>query len=462
MLSMENNPKRDEEAKAAAAAAMVMHDRIPQLPDSIVHNILSLLPPKDAARTSILSKACHHLYSTSPFLAFEVGFKNPDYIITPNEYKEKLDLVDKCLQRHLLQNPNMRAFKMSISFPYTKSLATCLHKWVTIALARNIDELNLDVTSTTQFYILPMSVPIANTLKVVSLSYCKLQNNCLGKLPQLQKLSLHRVYIEEDNQFFENLDFHCPSIEDLKLSLCQGLNRLHLGSTLLRLKNVHLDAAFDLKSIEIKAPNIHRFSFCGQGFSSFQHNLSACTVLQTLELRETLITDQAFQELMTQLPSLEVLGLHSCSILNRIKISSPKLSRLVVHQCLGLSVTELDTPNLLSIHYAGYKMPFIFMNTPHLRNVDIEFWLQSLQLSNLDKLKNFLLQSSHSKDFKLVMFYHHNSKPIFIQKKLSDNLSPLYHLKDFNPIVYITSRTNADFIQYLCEVQSDSLICALT
>ncbi|MED6186519.1 hypothetical protein PIB30_067416, partial [Stylosanthes scabra] len=46
-------------------------DRISDLPKIILHDILSRLPDKDVARTSVLSKAWHETWSTFPILTFD-------------------------------------------------------------------------------------------------------------------------------------------------------------------------------------------------------------------------------------------------------------------------------------------------------------------------------------------------------------------------------------------------------
>ena len=44
--------------------------QIENLPDIVLHDILSRLPEKDAARTSVLSKKWAEIWSTFPILSF--------------------------------------------------------------------------------------------------------------------------------------------------------------------------------------------------------------------------------------------------------------------------------------------------------------------------------------------------------------------------------------------------------
>ncbi|MFS7993933.1 putative leucine-rich repeat domain superfamily, F-box-like domain superfamily [Helianthus anomalus] len=101
-------------------------DRISQLPDFIVHHIISFLKtPKDLVRMSVLSKTWLHLTSSFPILDFNIGdFRSRESFFNYVEYTTSrfchqnlpahslrlvkflrdpadLDIVDRCLERVL-------------------------------------------------------------------------------------------------------------------------------------------------------------------------------------------------------------------------------------------------------------------------------------------------------------------------------------------------------------------------
>ncbi|PSR93170.1 F-box/FBD/LRR-repeat protein [Actinidia chinensis var. chinensis] len=460
-------------------------DRISQLPDSIVHGILTLLPPKEAARTSILSKAWNHMCSTNPFMAFDLSylFNNDDHYM---EEVDWLDRVDWCVQRRLQQNPNAHALKMSMAYYELSSdlLSARVARWVDIALLTSIEKLDLLVYKKTysdnKFYLWP-SVLISKSLRELRLRKCSLNGDFHVKLPQLQILSLEYVSIQ-DVQFFKNLSIGCPAIVDLEIHKCIWETRQRpSGQTLLQLKHLQLEMCLlQLKhlqlemrsrscshSLEIKAPNLSTFWFHGQTCQCKPSEISLpdSVGLRTLELHSAKINNETFQKLMNRNPGLEVLELHNCVISSKFRISSQKLRKLVLVLCPNLSAVEIDATNLLSVTHYYCPMTLNFMATysyhHRLKEVNIQFLLKTVDLRRLQNLKDFLMKSSHSEDFKLVA-YLPNSEDMFIHEKLSDVLvSPLYHLKDLEPIILVTSMSYTNLLGHILDKRAKtvSVVC---
>ena len=212
-------------AEKKSSSYLATMDCISQLPDSIVHGILTCLPPKEAALTSILSKVWHRMCSTNTFTAFDLSYlcnNDDDYEEEEEEYW--LDRVDWCVQRRLLQNPNAHALKMSIAYYDLSSdlFSARVARWVDIALLTSIEKLDLLVHKKTysdnKFYLQP-SILVSKSLRELRLRECTLNGNFHVKLPQLQILSLEYVSIQ-DAQFFKNLAIGCPAIVDLEISKC--------------------------------------------------------------------------------------------------------------------------------------------------------------------------------------------------------------------------------------------------
>ncbi|KAI8566161.1 hypothetical protein RHMOL_Rhmol02G0018200 [Rhododendron molle] len=137
-----------------------------------------------------------------------------------------------------------------------------------------------------------------------------------------------------------------------------------------------------------------------------------------------------------------VLGAKSITVLklSRLKISSQKLKQLVLKECKKSLVTEIDTPNLVSVEHTCHLryLCFNYINTSHLREVHLEFKLASHDIGWFTKLKDFLTSFPYSENFRAVVVC---SKNVSIHEKLREFfLPPLYNLKDLNPQIIISSR----------------------
>ncbi|GJV81669.1 F-box/LRR-repeat protein [Tanacetum coccineum] len=95
------------------------------VPPELLHHIQSLLPLKEAARTSLLSKAWLNTWSTIPALRFREFVNLPD-MIQQMMYR---NLVNRTLLRYLHDNIPITRFKLQMSVDGDKS-ALSLEKWI--------------------------------------------------------------------------------------------------------------------------------------------------------------------------------------------------------------------------------------------------------------------------------------------------------------------------------------------
>ncbi|KAE9465707.1 hypothetical protein C3L33_02414, partial [Rhododendron williamsianum] len=395
-------------------------DRISQLPEPIIHHILSFLPTEDAVCTNVLSKTWHSMWSTFPVFDFRLvdgkyfakhGIEDWDAETSKDEF---LSFVEESLKRRLVQDFNIDKFQMYIIFSSLKSLTPWMDRWLTIITERNVKELVL-IVHCTGHYSLPSVVLGAKSIYVLRLSNCNLNLNVADgiiKFSQLRELQLREMHVDE--WMIQTFTSSCPLIESLELSSCRGLNSLCLPSSLLQLSKI---------------------------------NLVACSKsLRKLSLLSATMTEEEFQNLMSLTPSVEVLELYYLGRCSRIMISSQNLKRLVLKACKKWLVAEIDTPNLLSVEHTCYQryLSFNYINASHLREVDLEFCLASHDIVWFTKLKELLTSFTHSENFSVVVLC---SKNVSIHAKLRELLLlPLYTLVDLNPQVIISSKTFTELV----------------
>nr|XP_011463345.1 PREDICTED: uncharacterized protein LOC101299670 isoform X1 [Fragaria vesca subsp. vesca] len=415
-------------------------DYISQLPEAVIHHILSLIRcRKGAARTSVLSKRWRDVWTTFSVLTFDQRkFQKPEHVQDKRKNEMFKDFIDRSLLSHLEKNLNIRKFELHLT-SYDQEMARGLEHWVGLATENNIiKELGLHIhTRGRNVYNFPRKAFASDTLTGLRLQSCKLDPSCAIKLPHLQKLYLRDCNV--DKQRMQNIISSCPLIEDLRLICCTGLKFLQLLG-LLKLDRVEVHHCRGLKKIEVKAANLQTFWYCGKNRTACKLILSGCESLKRFTLEDKKMTDNQFRELFFGFPLLEKLDLSNCLKLKDIRIASHRLNRLVLRGCVNLQGVEIDTPNLLSFEYQGdknQKMPFSFLNPICLKEAKLSFGSASAGQLKFDhnkdepiwfkKLRDFLGKFDHNRGVKLVV---HTIKNVIIYEDLREmSLPPVCGLK---------------------------------
>ncbi|KAL3634946.1 hypothetical protein CASFOL_022000 [Castilleja foliolosa] len=326
-------------------SAITIH-RLSQLPQPILHNILSLLSQKDAVRTSVLSKSWRYLWH---------GRLNVElYDNCFARKKEFWSFVDKTLQRYLDQNLSLQKFLVCI-FHCDVDLVL-LQKWIPVLIMNmGVRSLNLITTS---FFSLPLVIFQSESLVELHLQLCDLKilestNNVM--LNNLLTLRLH--YLDITDEIFEKIISGCPLIENLDLLYCFFLKSIKLRKH----RNIKNFACITLKEIiiEIEEPHILESFYiencCSDWFlrhrnTHFPHLKSLN--LNSVQLPETLNNFSSF------FPCLNELILDSCPGLKEFRLLSSSIKRLTIRTDRvnpGKRINAfIDTPNILYFEYSGH------------------------------------------------------------------------------------------------------------
>ncbi|XP_059457266.1 putative F-box/FBD/LRR-repeat protein At1g78840 isoform X2 [Corylus avellana] len=426
-------------------------DQISQLPGHIIHYILSLLHnAKDAARTSILSKRWRDIWTSLSILKFDQRKiqEQEGYLDTRNKEKAFKDFVDNSLKSHLQRKLSIHKLVLYIT-SCDLELARNLDRWINVAIENNMKELDLHVVGKVLFYSLPQTIFAATTMTGLRLCGCGLLSLGDIKLPQLQKLYLRDLFV--DQQTIEDLISSCPLIEDLRFIRCTGLKDLQV-SGLLKLDRFEVHLCHEPKNIEVKVPNLQTFWYCGKKSTPCQIDLVACVRLKSLTLVDANMTDEMFQDLFASFPLLDKLDLSKCNKLKNITISSIRLKRLALRGCTNLIEADIDTPNLSSFEYKGNKMPISFPNPLCLKEAKLSFdpvyrASNELRLEKADvlwfgRLREFLSKFNNCNGLKLVV---HSKKIEIIRQSMSfedllDHLLRTWHPETLSIVSSSSSR----------------------
>ncbi|WJX76208.1 hypothetical protein P8452_59649 [Trifolium repens] len=204
-------------------------DRIGSLPDSILHHILSFLPTKSAASTTILSKRWNPLWLSIPTLHFDdTPFK--DFISFRHFISSVFLLRDITLP--------IQSFHLKCSKQHSN--AQDINRFIHAAVQRRgIEELDLKMFGMVSLKVkLPASIFSCKTLVVLNLRGVKLNDlsQVFVDLPRLKTLHLYCVVFKH-HQYIPKFLSRCPILEELHIKDVLLPVRVAASHTLILLKN---------------------------------------------------------------------------------------------------------------------------------------------------------------------------------------------------------------------------------
>ena len=365
---------------------------ISQLPDHIIHHILSFLSTPEVVRLSVLSKAWHRIFNSFPI--FE--FSSSSFAKTSDSSFEFIIFVYKSLLLQCHQYRSIPKFQFSFTqdrwrpYVYSKYLPSpceldkLISRCIEIGTRKGVKELSI-YFSITGYYRLPEAVLSVKELVVCSLGGCIFDGAI--NWPSLRELSLKEVQIC-DQRIINNLFFTCPLIEKFSLVECFGLKYLHL-SGLRKLKKVKVKSGYPhMEKIEIDVVSLHTFSYSAHHYMKTDIDLTSCKNLEVFKFKGYNITEDMIQYLNRNFPALKVLVLHGERLhVQRIEISIPLLEKLnlIVAQISAVEAI-INTPRLRSFKCVMHKIPSLFyLNS--LQEVTLELFVD---LNNIKHGESFL------------------------------------------------------------------------
>ncbi|KAL3634861.1 hypothetical protein CASFOL_021915 [Castilleja foliolosa] len=363
--------------------SVIAMDRLSQLPQPILHSILSLLPQKDAIQTCVLSKSWRYLWHGR----LNVEFDEVDHRLN----KEFWSFVDKTLQRYLDQNLSLRKFLVYIIYEVDLVL---LQKWIPLLIMNmGVRSLSLTFPWSIEAYPLPLAVFQSESLVELHLQRCDLKlikstDNVMFK--NLQTLSLH--YVDITDEIFQKIISGCPLIENLDLVNCRGLKSIKLRKhhkikgfcckvnvpLIIEIEDLH-----PLESVRIQ--NFSRDWFLPHKNVHFPH-------LKSLDLYRVQLPADIFDNFSSFFPCLNELILNGCKGLKEFLLLSYSIKRLIVKMDYGDRIKAfIDTPNILYFEYSGHGfLPSIkFATTSNEWKSEISLWYK-LKRSDKDATSWFL------------------------------------------------------------------------
>ena len=232
-------------------------DRISQLPENSIHHILFLMPPKDAARTSSLSKTWRQAWNSLP--RAEKFIKSVDEaLLTLREHK-------KIIQSFSL---NMRLCSSIYD--------SCIDNWIELVNRNHIQTLDLEIRSLIfmkkylefsyifygQKYVLPQKTFSAESLVKLSLTGCKLESDYFSDNMRpicLRELTLR--YMEIDTHTITKILRCCRLLEVFVLKFCMYVRSIvrRINVPIVKFPKLKKAKLYGISWISVEAPNLEVF-----------------------------------------------------------------------------------------------------------------------------------------------------------------------------------------------------------
>ncbi|KAL3529666.1 hypothetical protein ACH5RR_008988 [Cinchona calisaya] len=235
-------------------------DLTSELPGEILCYILSLLPLREAARTSILGRNWRCLWRSSLNLNFD--FMNMSGKNEPFHGKREADLVKKrerrfvaWVDRLLELHDGSKIKSCKIDYPLHTWYHANVDHWIQKIAAQGVEKLHIKVAHYTKCYEFPCRlltrVETLSFLRHLTLDYCRFNLphdfSCLGNLISLSFANSHLTQ--------DNIDsiFNCTKLESFSMKACLFPHiRMKIASKCDHLKLKHLSITFCYNPEEVE------------------------------------------------------------------------------------------------------------------------------------------------------------------------------------------------------------------
>lgn len=337
----------------------------------------------------------------------------------PRRSKEILTSLEPALLNRQRKTLSIKKFSLELDLINPPENASLAGRCLDLAIKSEVKELVL-VHWRRERCNLPEIVFYAESLAVLELSYCKLQQPSENvKLFSLRRLALREACA--DDQVIAGLISGCPLIEYLEIRSCEGLESLELVN-LSNLNEIILVTTSDIKRVEIRALNVRALTVHQTALFPIEINVSSCKNLKCLTFHFLPIEDEWLCNGISKFPLLEYLSITKCDRLKNIRISSPCLKTLILECCDKLIQVEIETPSLSIFKYHGDLISF---SSDALSLTEASLCFSSHYMVNIEWLVEYIeILAMFQKFSKVLNLQCRNGENVTVPQELRQTQSP--------------------------------------
>ncbi|GJN32646.1 hypothetical protein PR202_gb21164 [Eleusine coracana subsp. coracana] len=229
-------------------------DRISELPDDLLVQILVLLPIVEAVRTCVLSHRWRHVWTRLPRLDFDDDEDAPDVLSFPELIAAAI--VNYAADVHL---PDV---SVSLSYRYEFSEAVSIAASAFLAADRVLSTFDLFLfhDEEDELAVLqapPLYMPCFPLVKELSFTFSgvNLWMPYIGTFYHLTKMYIFGVrFTEEGYGLHDAVSWRCPCLQNLELHMIKGLEKVFLISQ--SLTSLRLSSLVDLERLLVVGANL--------------------------------------------------------------------------------------------------------------------------------------------------------------------------------------------------------------
>ncbi|XP_047052723.1 F-box/FBD/LRR-repeat protein At1g13570-like isoform X2 [Lolium rigidum] len=336
--------------------------RLEDLPEDVLHTVLSKLPAREVVRSSVLSRKWRSVWTT----CIKLSFNDADVCSGRGGAKSEqgtqvfIDRVDAVLRRHR----GRAVDQFEIKFIFESKLADHLDNWISFAMTAHTKNLAFDLA------------PPSNFLKHGD-HYRPPPAQFVG-FPNLRKLALH--VLDTTNQDLDNILGSCCKLEWLSIVRCHLKDELKVTRPLSHLRYLRVMHC-DITKIDFHAAELSTFVYKGSFIPvSLRH-------ASKLEKAKIWFYDTTFQQAITSLldglPDVRNLTLQFSfqRLENRWVLNSPHMFSQLRHVQILLIATDEDADKIL------YLVSFLRV-APFIEKLEVHFHcLPTLWFANCGPLR---------------------------------------------------------------------------
>ncbi|CAN1266604.1 hypothetical protein LINPERPRIM_LOCUS12616 [Linum perenne] len=364
-------------------------DRISELPDYIIHEILERL--KYSQTTLALSRRWMQIWLSYPILEFHCDDESFDY-------SAKLKSFLAAAARKLSSSHHNRIKALRISSKCSDFIRDVLD----LIVNREPEEIVVECYTNRSYQLFATEVINNPRLRILDLCFCRFWEFPDTNQLDMRMINLRVICLENfsiDDKLLNRLIAGSPLLEELKLSgPKKRISRLDICNNpnlkILQLENCTvwelIQIAGTTKSLEIMSLNC----------SDLDISPSALPSLKSLKINYAhKLTGEFINNMIANLPSLQSLYLYHIGGIEELKIRSDTLQELKLGHVFSNVRIHIDAPRLVDVQYRGclLRLPAItrpanFRKAQLCNSITLSLYPfnQLIEMDSLIKLKDFL------------------------------------------------------------------------